>query len=395
MISHARINECAERFSEEVIRLRREFHQHPELGFEEKRTASVIAGYLTGLGIEVKTGIAGTGVVGLLRGSHSGRTVMLRADMDALPIQELNEVDYRSIKAGIMHACGHDGHMAVLLVTARILCAFRDELRGQVKFVFQPAEENLGGARLMIEQGVLENPGVDAAFGMHLISQLPHGHVASRKGPFMAAMDTFVIRVIGKGGHSAMPGGSVDAIGMSARVVTDLQDHIRKRLPPETPVIVNIGTIHGGAAHNIVADRVELSGTVRCLDDEVRSSIKPLMEEFLASITSPRGGGYELVYEPGYPLTVNDAAMTGLVLSIARSMLGDTHVIDMPFSLASEDMSFYLREVPGCFFFVGAGRADAALNQPHHSPQFAIDERSLVVGLRMMTSIAVDYLGSA
>ena len=236
MISQTSIHEMASRLSETVIRLRRDFHQHPELGFEEKRTSSVIAEYLKGLGLEVATGIAGTGVVGLLHGASPGKTVMLRADMDALPIQELNETDYHSVTPGVMHACGHDGHMAILLGTAELLSSFRDSFKGQVKFVFQPAEENLGGAKIMIEQGVLKDPDVDAAFGLHLISPLPYGYIGCCKGAFMASIDIFTIRLLGRAGHSAMPGGSVDAIGMGAEVVSNLQEYIRKVVAGRMPV---------------------------------------------------------------------------------------------------------------------------------------------------------------
>lgn len=395
MISQASIDETASLLCETVIRLRRDFHQHPELGFEEKRTASVIAEYLKGLGLEVVTGIAGTGVVGLLHGASPGKTVMLRADMDALPIQELNETGYCSATPGIMHACGHDGHMAILLGTAKLLSGFRDSIKGQVKFVFQPAEENLGGAKLMIEQGVLRDPDVDAAFGLHLISPLPHGYIGCCKGAFMASIDIFTIRLLGRAGHSAMPGGSVDAISMGAEVALNLQDYIKKSLPEGYQFIVNIGTFHGGTAPNIVTDRVELTGTVRVLDENIRSTIKGIMEVYLRETTAHKGGGFELDYIQGYPVTVNDEAMTDLAMRVAAGVVDKSNVIQMPPSLASEDMSFYLKEVPGCFFFVGAGSTDPALNQPHHNPRFSIDERALEVGLKMLAAIAIDFLESS
>jgi len=392
MISQASIDEMASLLSETVIRLRRDFHRHPELGFEEKRTSSVIAEYLKVLGLEVRTGIAGTGVVGLLHGASPGKTVMLRADMDALPIQELNETDYRSVTKGVMHACGHDGHMAILLGTAKLLSNFRDSFKGQVKFVFQPAEENLGGAKLMIEQGVLRDPDVDAAFGLHLISPLPYGYIGCCKGAFMASIDIFTIRLLGRAGHSAMPGGSVDAISMGAEVVLNLQDYIKKSLPDGCQFIVNIGTFHGGTAPNIVTDKVELTGTVRVLDENIRSSIRGIMEICLMETTSSKNGGFELDYAQGYPVTVNNEDMTDLVMRIAAGIVDKTNVIQMPPSMASEDMSFYLGEVPGCFFFLGAGSTDLTLNQPHHNPRFSIDERALEVGFKMLAAIAIDFL---
>jgi amidohydrolase len=392
LISKTSIDEMALSLTETVIRLRRDFHQHPELGFEEKRTSSIIAEYLKGLGLEVTTGIAGTGVVGLLHGASPGKTVMLRADMDALPIQELNETDYQSVTPGVMHACGHDGHMAILLGTAKLLSSFRDSFKGQVKFVFQPAEENLGGAKIMIEQGVLKAPDVDAVFGLHLISPLPYGYIGCGKGAFMASIDIFTIRLLGRAGHSAMPGGSVDAIVMGSEVVLNLQDYIRKSLPDGYQFIVNIGTFHGGTAPNIVTDKVELTGTVRVLDENIRSSIRGILEAYLRDITSSRDGGFELDYIQGYPVTVNDGAMTDLVMSIAAGIVDKANVIWMPPAMASEDMSFYLKEVPGCFFFLGAGSADPALNQPHHNPYFSIDERALEVGVKMLAAIAIDFL---
>ena len=389
---YATIIEQATRLTEEVIRLRRDFHKNPELGFEEKRSSSVIAEYLKNLNIEVKTGIAKTGIMGLLSGATPGKTLMLRADMDALPIHELNDTDYRSTNPGVMHACGHDGHMAVLLGTAKLLSSMRARIKGQIKFVFQPAEENLGGAQIMIEEGILKNPTVDAAFGLHLISLLPYGYIGCRKGPFMASLDIFTLRILGRAGHSAMPDGSVDAITLSAEVVLQLQDHIRKSLSADRPIVVNMGTIHGGAAPNIVADKVEVTGTVRALNETDRSSIKILMEDFLREAITARGGAYELDYVQGYPVTVNDNAMTDLVMRVAYSIVGRVNVIEIAPSMASEDMSFYLKDVPGCFFFVGAGSSDPALNQPHHNPYFALDERALETGVRMLSTIAVEYL---
>jgi amidohydrolase len=392
MIPYALIESEALRLRDEVIRLRRDFHAHPELGFMEHRTAGIIARYCAELGLEVRTGMARTGVTALLRGALPGRTVMLRADMDALPIQERTEVDYRSTAPGVMHACGHDGHMAILLGTASLLASHRESLRGNVLFVFQPAEENLGGARLMIEEGALGSPAVDAAFGLHLISILPRGYIGTCRGPFMAAMDTFTIRVRGRSGHSAMPDGSVDAISLSARIIAGLGEGVRQGLPPGSRHLVNIGMVHGGSAPNIVADLVEMEGTVRCLDEQDHPEIRVLMEAFLRNTAQAGGGFCELVYEQGYPLTVNDPAMTEIVMAAGSLVVGGDHVMDLPPSMASEDMSFYLQEVPGCFFFVGAGSPDAADNTPHHNPLFTIDENALDIGLKMLALTAVRFL---
>lgn len=392
MIAYGTIDERAAALQDEMVALRRDFHAHPELGFEERRSSAAIARYLSGLGLEVRTGLAATGVAAVLQGSRPGRTLMLRADMDALPIQELNDVDYRSINPGVMHACGHDGHMAILLGAARLLSSLKDSLSGRIVFVFQPAEENLGGARSMIDDGVLDNPRVDAALGLHLISILPHGYVGTRSGPFMASVDVFTMRIHGRGGHSAMPGGSVDAIALSADVLSGLNDHVRRGLPDGSRFLVNIGTIHGGTAPNVVADLVELQGTVRCLDDPVRPLIRDLMEGFLRETMTPRDARFELDYLQGYPIVVNDPAMTDLLVGAAGRVVGPDHVIDMPPAMASEDMAFYLQRVPGCYFFVGAGSDDAGMNAPHHNPHFAIDERSLGTGLKTLCLAAVDYL---
>jgi len=387
-----KIVEEISRMEQEIIRLRRDFHAHPEQGFQERRTASVISSYLTDLGVKVTGGIAGTGVSGLLEGTGPGRTVMLRADMDALPLQEKNDLEYKSLSEGVMHACGHDGHMAILLGTASILARLRPSFPGRVKLVFQPAEENLGGARLMIQEGVLDNPKVDAAFGLHLINQIPCGYVGCRSGAIMAGMDTFTVRVLGKGGHSAMPDGGIDAIAISGQVITTMYRTVSREIAP-TPLIINIGTIHGGYAENIIADVVELSGTVRCLNEEVRKTIPDRMKRVLSEITSRMKGNFELDYREGYPVTANDEAMNRIVQKAAEYAVGSPQVIEVPASMASEDMSFYLREVPGAFFFVGAG-VPGIRNEPHHNPCFNIDERSLSIGANVMVTIVLDYLNS-
>jgi amidohydrolase len=387
---HTTIDEEISRITDEVIRLRRDFHKYPEKGFEERRTSSVIAQYLSQHGLEVTEGVAKTGVVGLLRGERAGKTIMLRADMDALPLQEKNGVDYRSVHDGVMHACGHDGHMAILLGTAKLLSTLRTSFSGQVKFVFQPAEENLGGAKIMMQEGVLEKPKVDAAFGLHLINQIPCGYIGYRSGAIMAGMDTFTIRVLGKGGHSAMPDGGIDSIAISGKIITELYERIHREIST-IPLIINIGTIHGGYAPNIIADTVELSGTVRCLDEEVRKTIPQRMKSVLSGITSSMKGGYELSYEEGYPVTINDQAMTKLMLLAAERVVGMANIFEVIPSMASEDMSFYLQKVPGSFFFVGAG-VPGIKNEPHHNPYFDIDERSLPIGLKMLANIAFDFL---
>jgi amidohydrolase len=378
---------------EELVRLRRDFHRHPELGLQERRTASAVASYLGDLGLEVEAGIGGTGVAGLLRGGAPGKTLLLRADMDALPIQEQNEVEYRSANEGVMHACGHDGHTAILLAVAKVLRAHREEIRGQVKLVFQPGEEGMGGARRMIEAGVLENPRADAAFALHLLSVLPYGVVGVRNGAILASMDSFNVRFLGKGGHAAMPEGGVDAILTAAQAITALQSLISREVSPMTPLVVHVGTIHGGQAFNIVADRVEVGGTVRTLDEALQSTVPERMDRILKGVTGAFRGSHELEYRKLYAPVVNDASMTDLVREVARQVVGQENTIEVLPAMGSDDMAFFLKEVPGSYFFVGAANAERGLTQPHHNPRFDLEEESLLTGAEMMTRLALSYLG--
>jgi len=387
------IRGLAENFHRDMVNLRRDIHAHPELGFQEVRTAAVVGAALADMDLAVRTGVAETGVVAVIEGARPGPTLMLRADMDALPIEEQSEVEYRSRTKGVMHACGHDGHTAVLLGAARVLSAMKERLNGRVVLVFQPAEENLGGARLMIGEGVLESPRVDAAMGLHLITTLPCGTVGVRDGPFMASVDLFAARIRGRAGHSAMPEGSVDAIRLASRVICHLEGHLSSTLGCPGMFLVNVGIVKGGRAPNVVADLVEMEGTVRCLDETLRPRLRQVMEDFIGSCCLPAGGTFDLDYEDGYPILVNDAGVAGIVRRAASDIVGEANVIEMPPVLASEDMAFYLREVPGCFFFVGAGFDDASRNHPHHSPHFDIDERSLLTALEVLCLCAVRYLG--
>jgi len=386
------IDKHAAELSREMIELRRDFHKHPELGFEEKRTGKVIADYLGSLGMDVFTGVGKTGVYGVLQGKGPGKTVMLRADMDALPIQELGDCEYKSIHDGVMHACGHDGHMAILLGTAKILSRMRESFSGSIKFVFQPAEESLGGAKSMIEGGVLDNPKVDAAFGLHLISMLPVGYVGWKYGPIMAGMDAFTITIKGKGGHCAMPEGGVDAILISSQVISALQSLVTREISPISPVVIHVGTIKGGNAPNVIADQVVLGGSVRTLEQHVQRLIPERMERVIAGITHGMGGSFELDYKNGYPTTVNNPEITDLVRNAAGLVVGEDHVIEMPPTMASEDMSFYLQKVPGSYFYVGAGNAEKGITQPHHNSRFDIDETALELGAAMMCRLALSYL---
>ncbi len=383
----------AARMGDEMVRLRRDFHAHPELGLKEKRTSGIVAGYLRGLGLEVETGIAGTGVVGLLAGGAPGMTLMLRSDMDALPVQEKGEAPYRSRTKNVMHACGHDGHMANLLGTAAVLFRFREWLKGQVKFVFQPAEEFPGGAKLMVEEGVLENPRVDAAFGLHLVTSLPLGCIGWSRGVMMAAMDSFTLRIRGKSGHSAMPEGSVDAILAGARVISALQGLIVRDVSSPGAALVNVGTITGGSASNVVAEEVVLTGTVRTIDRDVRAGFPAAMMRAIGEAAGGMKASFELDYEHGYPPLVNDPAMSDLFADVIRQTPWGQGLIELPPVMGSEDMSFYFERVPGSFIFLGAGNPERGLTAPLHSSRFDFDESALVMGATLFSRLALTFLG--
>ena len=377
---------------EAMIALRRDFHRHPELGMEEKRSAQKADKFMSELGFKVTTGIGKNGVIGLLEGNGPGKTLLLRADMDGLPIQEQNEVHYRSLRDGIMHACGHDGHMAILLTVAKILNSYRENFVGSIKFVFQPGEEGFAGARLMVEDGVLQAPRVDAAIALHLMTPFPIGSVALCTGPMMACMDSFTVTIHGKGGHAAMPEEGADAILLSAHVISALQSLISKEVSPTTPLAVHVGSIHGGNAFNIVADQVVLKGTVRVHDEKLRKSIPERIERIVSGVTAALRGTHNLDYQFCYPPVVNDPLITELVKSIGAQVVGDGQVLETSPIMGSDDMGFFLREVPGCYFFVGAANPEKGFDRPHHNAQFDFDEDALVVGAEMMTRVALEYL---
>lgn len=389
----AEIGQRVSQVRDEMVRLRRDFHRHPEPGFREDRTARIIADHLRDLGMEVCEGVGKTGVVGVLRGAAPGRTLMLRADMDALPIQEKSSAPYRSTNPGVMHACGHDGHMAILLGAASVLSGMRRRLRGQIKFVFQPAEEGAGGAWKMIEDGVLKDPRVDAAFGLHLITALPCGTLGWGKGTIMAAMDSFVLKITGRSGHSSMPESGVDAIRASARIVGDLHALNAANSVSDSLSLINIGTIRGGEAANVIAEEVELAGTVRTLSTEARASMQDAMRRIAGRVTEEFGASFDLDYREGYPPVVNDGEMTDLLLRVAGNVPGVDGILELPPLMASEDMAFYLREVPGCFFFLGAGNAEKGLTRPLHSSEFDFDESALPIGAALFAGLAASLPG--
>ena len=373
----------------QVVATRRDLHRHPEQGFEEVRTAGIVAERLRALGLDVHTGIGKTGVVGVLRGARPGKTIMLRADMDALPIEEENDVAYRSAAAGTMHACGHDGHVAMLLGAAAMVLARRDEVAGTVCFVFQPAEEGKGGARAMVEEGVLERFGIERAYGLHLASAHPFGQVGFHEGPFYASSDSIEITIEGKGGHGAAPHLSVDPIYTAGQFVVALQQIVARNVDPIEPAVVTIGAIHGGTTHNVIPSRVKLLGTVRAFDADVRAAMAERIERVLRGVCESTGATYAFEYLWRYPVTSNDVEQTRYARALATRVVGEESVADVPKLMGAEDFSFFAERVPACFFTIGSNGGPASAF-PHHHARFDVDERAFASGVRMMAALALD-----
>ena len=380
-------------WEEEVIRLRRDFHQYPELGYKEFRTSEVVAGYLEESGLEVRR-MTRTGVVGLLRGKHPGKTLMLRADMDALAVQEENPVPYRSRNDGIMHACGHDGHTAMLLVAARILAGLKGEIRGNVKFVFEPNEENVG-ALAMIEAGVLDDPPVNACLGIHLWSLLDSGKIGLTEGPMMAGTDHFELEIKGRGGHTGIPHHAVDPILAAAQVIQSIQMIQTREMDVFQPAIVMVGKIVGGTAGNIIPDHVKLEGTIRHLGDFNASSAdnpRRKLERIAEGVCHSHKTEYVLTFPYGHPPVINDPMMTELVWQVALEVLQNKQSIVPYRSMVGEDFSEFAKRVPGVFYFIGAGNSEKNSRFPHHHPCFNIDEAVLRTGVEMHVKTAMKYL---
>lgn len=372
----------ARRLSNKLSKIRRQIHMYPELGFEEKRTSVLIAKTLKEIGVEVRTGVARTGVVGLLRGGRSGKTVALRADMDALPITEQNQTAYRSRVDGVMHACGHDANSTTVLGTAMLLAERRGELKGNVKFIFQPSEEAPpGGALSMIKDGALKKPEVDAIIGVHVDPSVPVGKMGLRDGPMMAAADDFSFAVLGEAAHGAKPHLGVDAIVLSAQVIQALQTVPSRRVNPIHPVVVTVGTIEGGYRRNVIADRVYCEGTARTLDSKDRKLVEKLIGKTIADVTRSGGGGHEYSYERGYPVLECDPRITDVVRRASVQLLGKrgTVEIDEP-SMGGEDFAYFVNQVPGMMLRLGAGNKKKGITHPWHHPKFDIDEDGLWMG---------------
>jgi amidohydrolase len=338
--------------------------------------------------------VARTGVVGLLRGEKPGPTILVRADMDALPVQERNTHEWISQVPGVMHACGHDAHASILLAAARILAGLRADLPGNVKFIFQPAEEDEGGAKLMIDAGCLADPLVEAALGFHVWAELPVGVVGLRTGPITASADEVVITVEGKGGHAADPHLSVDAMLVAAHILTGLQTVVSRHVNPLEPVVVSFGKIESGHGHNIIAHDAVLSGTVRTSNEAVRQQMPERIARLCNGIADAYGATCRVDYRHQYPVTVNDGAMVDLVRQAAAAVIGPESVIEADPTMGSEDIAYFFERVPGCYFFLGAANAARGIDKPHHHPQFDIDEDCLPIGLQVVVRSVLDYLES-
>jgi len=381
--------EVSPRLLEAVVAIRRDLHAHPELGFEETRTAGIVARRLRDLGYEVHEGIAITGVIGILRGTHPGKTIMLRADMDALPLPEEVDSPYASTVVGKMHACGHDGHVAMLLGAAEILAGRKTEIAGTLVLCFQPAEEGKGGARAMVAEGMLERFKIERAYGLHLFSQLPTGVLGFREGPFYASSDSIEITIRGHGGHGAAPHLSIDPILVAAEFIVSVQKVVSRQVDPLEPAVVTVGAIAGGTTHNVIPSTVKLMGTVRAFNHEVREKMAERIERVLRGVCEASGATYEFEYLWRYPVTSNDAAQTEYARSVAEREFGSERVITSEKHMGAEDFSFFAEKIPACYFVVGCHGNDRS-GFPHHHGKFDIDEAALETGVRIMTALGLD-----
>ncbi len=375
---------------QDIVGWRRHMHQYPELSFQEVKTSQFIADTLTGFGYEVRTGVGEGGVLADLKGGQPGPTIAFRADFDALPIYEENDVPYRSQNDGVMHACGHDGHTASLLGVAHVLSRHADQLKGNVRFIFQHAEEKIpGGAKAMIEDGALE--GVDEVYGAHLASYLPYGRIAVVAGPAMAAADGFSIVIQGKGGHGARPDQTVDSIVVGSQVVGALQNIVARHVNPLKPAVITVGVFQAGSAFNIIADTAKIEGTVRTFDPEVRKQIEEDIRTTLAGITAASRATFSLEYTNGYPAVVNPPEQADQVRAIVTDVLGEEALFEIEPAMGAEDFAYFLEERPGNFFYVGSQK-DEATAFAHHHPRFDIDERALLNTGRIFLGIVAEKL---
>ncbi len=377
--------EVEENFGEKIVALRRDIHREPELGFDTERTAEKVLAALDGLSLDIETGVARNGLVATLWGEGEGPTVALRADMDALPIQEETDLPFASETEGRMHACGHDGHTSMLVGAAHVLAGMRDRLGGTVKFVFQPAEEGGGGGRVMVYEGVADD--ISSIFALHLWPGLPFGKVATKAGPIMAAADAFEMEIRGSGGHGAMPHLAADAVVIAAQVVTALQTVVSREVDPVEPAVLTVGEIGAGTAFNIIPEKARLGGTVRTLNPELRKSMPGRIEALARGVAKGMRGDANLNYTFSYPVTVNDEGAADRVLGVAEDLFGAESVLELPNpSMGGEDFAFFLEKVPGAFIWLGVGEDTSGL----HTPKFAFDEEVLPRGSALLAALALE-----
>ena len=383
----------AEALRDELIERRRDFHRHPELAFQEHRTAGIVADELNQLGLEVQTGVGQTGVVGILEGASDGPTVLYRADMDALPIQEANSAEYVSRADGVMHACGHDGHTAIALGIAKVLSNRREDLAGRVKFVFQPAEEVGGGASSMIADGVLETPAPDYTLGIHLWNDLEVGKVSVVSGPTMSGAGVFEITVTGKGGHGAMPHQTADPIVCSAQLILALQTIVSRNVHPLDMVVISVGKLEAGSARNIIPQTVTFSGSFRLFREETRDLVKARIQEVADGVASAMGCRADVDFGLGIGAVVNDAEVADRARDVFARYDQAVSVVNEPW-MASEDVGLLMQRNPSAYLLVGSANHERGLDYPHHHPQFDIDEDVLPLGVGVMSALIADYLGA-
>jgi amidohydrolase len=389
-----------------LIEWRRDFHQNPELSNREFKTAEKIAKHLTDIGLQVETNIAKTGVVAILEGDQPGKVIAIRADIDGLPVTERNDLDFKSevkttflnTETGVMHACGHDTHIAILMATAEVLSKHKDKIKGRIKFIFQPAEEGPppgeeGGAKLMIKEGVLENPKVDAIFGLRINSQTPVGTIKYKTGGIMASVERFVINVRGKQTHGSQPWSGVDPILISAKIIDGLQTIISREAElTNEAAVITVGKITSGTRFNIIPESSEMIGTVRTLDPKMREMIETRMKEMVEGIAKAYGGEASIIFQNNTSITYNDEALTARILPSLQTVAGEENVIIMKATTGGEDFSFFQEKVPGVYFFLGGMTAGNSESFPHHTPDFMIDESGLLLGVKAFTQISIDYL---
>jgi len=376
-----------------LVEVRRAIHMNPELGFEEVETSKLIVEWLEKFGLQVTKGVAKTGVVGLLQGNKRGKTVAIRADMDALPLEETNQRPYRSRIKGKMHACGHDAHVTILLGVARLFSAIRGQVKGNIKWIFQPAEEGGGGGRIMVEEGVLEDPNVDAVFAGHMFPDLRIGKIGIYEREGLAASDRFMIKMLGKGGHGAYPYLSKDPIHAAGHLITQINSIVSRSINPLDSAVVTIGKVTGGTAFNIIPDEVELLGTVRSLNTRVREMLKFRLEKVTQGVARSFEMDCQFDYQYGYPALVNNPEMSQLVASACTRGVGQDNVEFLRPSMGGEDFAYYLEKIPGAYFRLGCRNEEKGIVNPLHSSQFDIDEDVLPLGVEMFTRIIDQYLG--